>query len=382
MKISQVVTSIDISTGGPARSVTHLISNLCKNFSDKIVTLDTLKSDKPIINDFEECNAKVRFNAQVGVGYSKELKSNLEQSEQDLFHGQGIWQMPVHQMAKIARKKRVPYIITPRGMLEPWSLEQSKLKKKIAFFLFQHKDLKKAACLHATALSEAESIRKLGYKNPIAVIPNGINLDEFPPYNKEKKEKKKILFLSRIHPKKGIELLFEAWDQLTKDQKNNWEVEIIGNGDKSYINQLKELLKAKGLAKEIIIKDPVFGQDKVKAYQSADLFVLPTYSENFGIVIAEALACNVPVITTKGTPWEDLEKENCGKWIAIGLEPLRLSLIEMMNKSDEELILMGVNGRKLIEKKYSMLSVAKQMERLYNWIVNKEVSKPNFVKLD
>ncbi len=382
MKINQVVTSIDISTGGPARSVTHLIDNLCESFRDQHIVLDTLQSNKPIINDFNLPNAKVRFNKSIRLGYSKDLKINLNQSDPDLFHGQGIWQMPVHQMAKMARKKGVPYVITPRGMLEPWSLEQSKLKKKIALFLFQHKDLKKATCLHATAESEAESIRNLGYKNPIAIIPNGINLDEFPGYKKLKKEKKKILFLSRIHPKKGIELLFDAWEQLTKNQKNNWVVEIIGNGDKSYINQLKELLKAKGLAKEIIIKDPVFGQDKVKAYQSADLFVLPTYSENFGIVIAEALACNVPVITTKGTPWEDLEKENCGKWIAIGLEPLRLSLIEMMNKSDEELILMGVNGRKLIEKKYSMLSVAKQMERLYNWIVNKEVSKPNFVKLD
>ncbi len=378
MLINQVVTSIDISTGGPARSVTHLIRSICTISKEVAIKLDTIISDKPIIKDTGLPNAEIRFNKKATLGKSKELKNNLTLEKVDLFHGQGIWQIPVHQMCKVARNRNIPYIITPRGMLEPWSLKQRALKKKIAMRLYQHNDLIKASCIHATAMLEAQNIRKLGYKNPIAIIPNGIKLEDFPEYEKPKRSEKKLLFLSRIHQKKGIEILFEAWGKLMPQIKKNWKIEIVGNGESSYIDNLNLLIKEKGLEREINITKPVFGNEKIKKYQEADLFVLPTHSENFGIVIAEALACKVPVITTKGTPWEDLELYNSGKWINIGVDPLIEALESMLSKTSDELTLMGENGRKLIEEKYSMNSVAEQMILLYKWIIFKG-EKPAFV---
>ncbi len=381
MKITHCISSIDESTGGPARSVTHLVEEFGKIDPISEVNLFTLESENPLLSGFSNPKLKLKFFEAKFIGYSKELKINLQSIPTLLFHGHGIWQIPAHQMATIARKRKIPYLISIRGMLEPWSMQQSKIKKKIAMQLFQHKDLKKASCLHATGQFELESIRNLGYKNPIADIPNGIKINEFPQKKYVAgKTKKTILFLSRIHPKKGIEILINAWQSLDSALKENWCIKIAGNGEEDYIKQLNALIQEVGLSGSITIIGAKFGQEKIATYHEADLFVLPTYSENFGIVIAEALCCGVPVITTKGTPWQELETENAGKWIAIGEMPLRDALHEMMNKSDLEREIMGRKGRKLVEENYSIESVAQKFILLYQWILSGE-NKPDFVYL-
>lgn len=380
MRIGHVIPSIDIQTGGPARSSTHLIKSLIKCERSLRVDLFTFVSENPIINEFQNSRLSLNFCNKNKLGFSNDLKRYLMNDSCDILHGHSIWGLSIHQMAVLARKLNKPYIISTRGMLEPWSLTQSFFKKKLAMHLYQDKDIKYASCIHATAQSEAENIRALGYYNPIAVIPNGINLDEYPHYSKEIKTKKKALFLSRIHVKKGIENLIDAWTLLDNKITKNWHVEIIGNGELDYIISLRNKIKKVGLETSIKVLDPVFGDDKIKAYQSADLFVLPTYSENFGIVIAEALASSLPVITTKGAPWKELNTNNCGDWIEIGLQPLKESLSKMLTKSEMELAQMGRNGRKLIEQNYSIDSVATSMYELYQWICNNK-SKPNFVDI-
>lgn len=375
MKVAHFIQSIDTSSGGPARSSTHLIDRIIEQSSFK-VKLFTANSPNPIIKNFKCKGGDISFNK---TGLLGSLKLSAESFNGfEIFHGHGIWQMPVHQMAKQARKLKKPYIISARGMLEPWSLSQSRIKKILALKLYQHKDLTLSSCIHATAKSEAENIRALGYNNPIAIIPNGINLEEFPIYKKKSNAKKKLLFLSRIHKKKGIENLISCWSELDNSLTKNWKVEIVGNGDARYIKQLEELIRTLKIEKSIKITGPVYGESKKNKYRQADLFVLPTFSENFGIVIAEALASCVPVITTKGAPWEELITYNCGDWIDIGKQPLQESLTKMLLKPDIELIQMGEKGRELIEKKYSIQSVATKINLVYEWLIGKK-SKPNFV---
>ncbi len=376
--IDHIVNSIDITTGGPARSVTYLVKCLSKANSQLTIGLHTGKSSKPITSSFDTKSINLKFYDYHRFGLFKHLGTELTEKQTDLLHGHGLWQLPVHQMASFAQKHQVPYIITPRGMLEPWSLNQSKLKKKIALRLFQNKDLRLASCIHATAKSEADNVRALGYKNPIATIPNGINLEEFPLYEKQISKKRKVLFLSRIHVKKGIELLIEAWKELDILITKDWEVEIVGNGDETYIDSLKSLISSLKLEESITISKPVFGEEKLKKYKESNLFVLPSYSENFGIVVAEALASKVPVITTKGTPWEELNTYSCGQWIDIGKDPLKNALKEMLTTPQNQLQEMGNNGRELIEKTYSMEAVAEQMLQLYQWLLTKN-DKPEFV---
>lgn len=372
MIINHVITSIDKSIGGPARSVTQLIKGLLDENKNIIIKLSTLKSPQPIIRDFKEENASINFYN------SFQLKKSLLDYEIELFHGNGLWQQPVHQMAKVARKRKIPYIISPRGMLDVWSLNHKWFKKKVARILFQDKDLKHATVLHATSNSEARNIRKLGFKNPIAVIPNGIQLVPIQEYEKSK-EKKKILFLSRLIKNKGIEELLQVWSMLDKDLRSNWELIIVGDGDPNYVKKLKSL-KKELILKDVFFQGPVYGPEKQDYFKEANLFVLPSYTENFGIAIAEALAYQVPVITTNGAPWEDLQTYNCGWWIDMGVQPLKVALETAMQTSESELVEMGQSGRRLIEEKYSIESTAKQMLELYSWILDKR-EKPNFVHL-
>ena len=378
MRIEHVTKSIDSTHGGIARSVSQLVSVFI-NQAEINITLLCLESSFPLLRSLKKDKSVITFCKPNLLGYSTQLNSLLEESKSELYHGHGLWQMPVHQMAKIARKKQVPYIIAPRGMLEAWSLKQNKFKKKIGLKLFQFKDLRDAKCFHATAVMEAQSIRSLGFKNPIAVIPNGVPLEEFhikhfngPPASK------KVLFLSRIHHKKGIELLIEAWSELSPSLTKEWSLDIVGNGEAQYINRLNALISMKGISDSIKIKGYIDGAEKISAYQNAQLLVLPSYSENFGIVVAEALACGTPVITTKDTPWQDLETYKCGWWIKTGVGPLKTALEEALTLPQERLDVMGKNGRQLIEDKYSMDIVAKKITKLYLWLLKKG-EKPDFV---
>lgn len=377
MKILHLLSRMDISDGGPSKSVSDLAlhqSNKGKNTFIMCRSSESPYLTHSLNNNLELILLNKRF-------FTSSIVSLISKEKLNVLHGHGIWQIPVHNMSVVAREFNIPYVISPRGMLEPWALNASKWKKKLAMALYQRSDLAKAACIHATAKMEAENIRNLGFSNPIAVIPNGIELLEYPIKKElDTKSEKTLLFLSRIHPKKGIELLVEAWFLLDKSKKIGWKVVIAGNGEDSYVKSLNKLISDKGLISQIKIIGPLFDEEKISAFHHADLFVLPSYSENFGVVVAEALACGLPVITTKGTPWEELNTFNSGWWIDIGVNPLVDALENAISLSDHERFEMGRNGRKLIEDKYSIESVANQMISLYEWVLG-HGDKPDFVYL-
>ncbi|BDQ01735.1 glycosyltransferase [Ignavibacterium sp.] len=376
MNICHVISSIDKNSGGTSTYEQLLLNEMINQIKVGLVTIKTL-NPLPVNEKIELRFAHSSFPYL--QAYSNELKNIFYNIECDIFHGNGLWQYPVHKMASIARTINRPYVISPHGMLEPWALNKSKFKKRLSLFIYQYKDIANATCIHATSKMEAENIRKLGFSNPIAVIPNGLNLSEFPVKEQtRKKEIRTILFLSRIHPIKGVELLIKAWSEIEKSLRRCWQIEIVGNGDEKYINELRKIILRNNFIDEIKILNPKFGKEKITAYHNADLFVLPTYSENFGMVVAEALACAVPVITTKGAPWEELITHNAGWWIDIGAKPLAKALTEAMQLSDGERKQIGLNGRKLIEKNYLIESVAQKMIQLYEWILYKK-EKPEFV---
>jgi glycosyltransferase involved in cell wall biosynthesis len=263
----------------------------------------------------------------------------------------------------LAQELGIKVILSPHGMLEPWILAQNPLKKKLGLFLYQKKAIQRALCLHATAQMEADNIRALSFKTPIYIIPNGIDLQDV----KELKEyygTKKMVFLSRIHPKKGIELLLEAWRNCNTD---GWTLEIAGNGDENYI---EKLIQSAQDFENVNFVGAKYGEDKWDFLRSADVMVLPTHSENFGIVIAEALAVGVPVITTQGTPWEDLETYNCGWWINLSVENLQKTIETATHSSAKVLEEMGNQGRKLVTEKYEIKVVTNEIIELYQKMFN------------
>lgn len=376
MKVLHVISSIDRSCGGPSRSSQGLVAALCELGVDAwIHSFDGIDPWVAGVKGFKQGEALTVADLK---GF-------------DIVHIHGVWSPKLHDVAMLCRKSKVPYVIAPRGMLEPWSLKQKWLKKRIARFLYQDLDLKKAAALHATAESEAEQFRRLGFKNRIIISPNGVNVPDCALSTKHQTlgtdEKQRALFVSRMHPKKGVLELVEAWARV-KPKGCCCELVYTVNSDeeRAYEQKVKDRILALGMSYQdkdgavhlttttsdydFVFTGPLDDEKKWNAYARVDLFVLPTYSENFGIVVAEALWAGVPVITTKGTPWQELETHNCGWWIDIGVESLVEALKEAMSLSDEERAAMGARGRKLVEEKYTWKAVVNAMVKGYEEILN------------
>lgn len=375
MTVLHIISSLSRGGGGPSRSAQGLVAGLNKAGAE--TWLMTLReSEGPWVDGVEHF-----VNGEC-------LEDVVLRVRPQIVHLHGIWSMGLHRCAVICRRLHIPYVIAPRGMLEPWSLQQKWLKKRIARWLYQDHDLRCAAALHATAESEAEQFMKLGFKNLIIISPNGVNV---PNIEVDKKQSalepplgtrtdinvKRILFVSRMHPKKGVLELVEAWGKLVASGQSpvvrDWECELVytvsGEFEKRYESKVKAKVNELGLQDQFIFTGALNDDEKWASYARADLFVLPTYSENFGIVVAEALWAKMPVITTKGTPWQDIEDRKCGWWIDIGVEPLVKALSEAISLSDDERIEMGMRGRKLVEEKYTWDAVVKAVVKGYEAIL-------------
>ena len=356
MKVLHVISGISKKSGGPSRSSQGLVAALC------VAGVDTW------IHSFDGAVPWVKGVRGFRQGESLDVAAL---KGFDIVHIHGVWDPRLHHVAKMCQVAKVPYVIAPRGMLEPWSLKQKWLKKRIARFLYQDRDLRGAAALHATAESEAEQFRKLGFKNYCIVSPNGVNLPEGKEERVGGGGQRRALFVSRMHQKKGVLELVESWSRVRPE---GWYCELVytmnGDEEKSYESKVKKRVKELGLQEQFIFTGSLSDVEKWAAYARADLFVLPTYSENFGIVVAEALWAGVPVITTKGTPWQELATHNCGWWIDIGVESLVEALKEAMSLSDEERAAMGARGRKLVEEKYTWKAVVNAMVKGYEEILN------------
>ena len=373
MKILSFVSSLDLSCGGPSRSVPMLAKGLAELGVD--ITLMTIRSENMNTYALEGTTAKLKV---LSPSFSKkEIAKYLAEERFDLIQIQSMWDLPYHKVMVEARRFGIPYIATPRGMLEPWSLSQKKWKKKLAWWLYQRNDVQKSVCVFTTAKMEADHVGNLGITTRKAVIPNGIETDSYPCKTSIDVVNKQVLFLSRVHVKKGIEILFDAW-KLIHSEFADWQLFVVGNGEDEYIQSLENRVERLGLKDSIRILPPVFGNDKTRIYQESALFCLPSFSENFGLVIAEAMSCGTPVITTTNCPWDILNETNTGWCIDLSVDNLERAFREALSMSPAELYDMGQRASKLIFDNFDYRSVTRKTLRLDEWLLGGG-NKPEFV---
>ncbi len=305
------------------------------------------------------------------AAYSPALRSLIrrtcEEQQIEILHDHGIWLPPNHSAIRVAHEKRIPLVVSPRGMLEPWALSYRAWKKKIAWALYEKRDLDSASVFCATSAQEAISIRKCGFRQPVAVVPNGVFLPEPKLRPSTCPRLRTALFLSRIHPKKGLLMLVEAWKEV---RPTGWRVVVAGPDEGGYRKTVEEAVATAGLGDVFAFVGPVKDNAKGLLYREADVFILPTMSENFGVVVAEALAHGVPVITTTGAPWRGLLDHSCGWWVRPEAAQLASVIREATGLSSGEREAMGARGRTWMEQEFSWPSVAKRMLSVYEWILN------------
>jgi glycosyltransferase involved in cell wall biosynthesis len=386
LNILHTIASLSTSSGGPSRSVTALCNGL--GACGITAHLFTQHEDSPENSSIQPDSQVVHFQSvrvssaglRWRVSYSPHFRRALNalcwKENIQIIHDHGLWLPSNHTAASTARRLKIPLIISPRGMLEPWALTYRAWKKRIAWAIFQHRDLDSAALLMATSEQEAESIRKVGLRQPIAIIPNGIDLPpgEKPPLSHE--SGRCALFLSRIHPKKGLMNLVAAWARVSPE---GWRMVIAGPDEGRHREEVELSVQRAGLGHYFEFVGPVEGDAKEKLYRQADLFILPTFSENFGMVVAEALSYGIPVITTKGAPWEELTTLHCGWRVDIGGEPLAEAMRTAMLLTDEQRWEMGIRGRRLAEEKYSWPKIARKIISVYKWVLG-QGEKPDCVQ--
>jgi glycosyltransferase involved in cell wall biosynthesis len=238
---------------------------------------------------------------------------------------------------------------------------------------FQWRALRRADLLHATSEVEYRQIREAGLDAPVVIIPNGVDL---PPLRVAKPggTPRTLLFLSRLHPIKGIDRLLHAWRTL-QDEQPEWRLVLAGPGEANHVREIHELVHRLSL-KRVELPGPLYGPRKASAFASADLFVLPSHSENFGMAVAEALAHACPVVVGRGAPWQGVEREGCGWWTSNEADALGATLSAAMALSCEEMEARGRRGRAWMERDFGWTSIGRRMARAYAWLLRNGSPEP------
>jgi glycosyltransferase involved in cell wall biosynthesis len=355
MKIFLSVTSFRREYGGPAVSVTRLGAVLAR------CGLDVgLWAPDGSAKDVTLCEAQTSL--RLLSGSAREAISSF--GRPDVIHDNGLWRPHNHYLAQFARWNDVTRVVSLRGMLEPGALRFKKWKKRIAWVIYQRRDIECATILHATAQEESNNAKALGLTPLISVIPNGVDLPKHCLISNglRPKEKRVALFVSRLHPVKGLPMLLRAWATIHPPK---WELRIVGPAEGNHEAEIRQLVRQLGLSDHVSLLGPVYGAEKEYLYRTADIFVLPTHSENFGNVIAEALSYGVPVLTTRGAPWELLKTHECGWWVDASVHGIYHGLMEAINQSDIERKEMGRRGAVLVSELFNWDAVAGKFIAMY-----------------
>lgn len=358
MLVLLYIPSIDRKSGGTTKFIESLTGELAHLAE---VHLLTHPSDAMV----DLPGVHIHTIPPFGFSFIRQVKTLIRTLHPDIVHVNGCWLPACAMVQRIAQRLGVKVALSPHGMLEPHIIHRHYLTRKLpALILYQRRAVKSTDILVSTAESETETLLKYRKPNEIKMVRLGIDVQSIKMRDTWDVQKK-ILFLSRVHEKKGIEFLLSAAAQI-RDQLSGYQIIIAGEGENDYINSLRSETQKLGLSDIVIFAGGVYGDKKWQLFRESDVFVLPTKSENFGLAVVEALASGTPVITTVGAPWQDLNTCHCGAWIPIGAQPLADALLDFIAIPPSERKLMGLNGRKLAEDKYSAASMASNMISLYN----------------
>lgn len=384
MKIKFLTFTNSRLAGGLYNSVRNL-AKATSNISNNDVAIVSY-NDKFSAEDLHAYgDTKMEYYKIIGpssFAMTFDLYSKLRNAQPDVIHLQGIWRFSSLVLLWYKKHhKATVSIIAPRGMLDPWAVKNSQWKKKIVNFLFENKNLKSADCIHALCKSEYESIRKFGIKTPVAIIPNGINLPINPVFDRDG-DKKVLLFIGRIHPKKGLRELIGALAILKRNTPKffeTWTVRIAGWDQNGHINELQKQATENDLQDDINFVGPVYNKDKELELCRASAFILPSFSEGLPMSILEAWSYSLPVIMTEYCNIQEGFASASAIKIEPNLEDIYEKLIELYNLDEVDLMEMGKNGYSLVKTQFTWDSIAVKTTALYNYLLNADVKKPDFV---
>lgn len=364
-----VVPDLAPASGGPAENVPRLAQALAGIGLQVELHWQRSSADPTIMALAPAVEARAAAPARPRrLGRSPEMRRRLRDSKADLIHAHCLWMLPLAYAAEAARARHVPLVISPRGMLAPWSLRRSPWKKRAARALLHRGAFEQAAGWHATSDQEAQDVLRLGTGAPVCTAPNGIEpsapmdpaaravyLERAP----ELRERRVLLFYSRFHSKKRILELLRDFATLTATHPR-WHLLAVGIPEEYSVERIRGEANRLGISERVTVLD---GRDLPKPHGLAELYVLPSHDENFGRAVAEALSAGLPVVTTRGTPWSGVAAAEAGAWVT--LEDISMALCGLMSRSSDELRAAGERGRDWVLGAFDWKTIAGAMVGFY-----------------
>jgi glycosyltransferase involved in cell wall biosynthesis len=397
MKILHVIPTLSESSGGPPEVALNLVRSLREIDVDaEILTTNHGLTAVPKIPvnqrvDYRRTSEAGQQNIPVPVWFvpynppelkefifSKALTKWLWQhiSTYDLLDNHYLFSYAPTCAATIAQWKKVPYTVRTMGQLTPWALSQSRQKKQLYSFFFERRNLNRAAAIHCTAAAEAVDVQQFGIKSPTVTLPLGVTASA--PIDQAAQKLRQVydiaadtpilLFLSRIHYKKRPDILIQSVGQILAQQKDCHLI-LAGTGEAEYLRELQQLVAQLGIGDRVSFVGFVSGYDKNLLLQGADVFVLPSYSENFGIAVAEALVAGLPVVVTPGVQIApEIAAARAGLVLEANVTELSAALLQLLQHPSLRQDL-GENGKLLARTRYTWMAIAKDLKAVYETIL-------------
>ncbi|HNW36651.1 MAG TPA: glycosyltransferase [Candidatus Ozemobacteraceae bacterium] len=365
MKVIQVVPGIGDEAAGPSYSVPMLCQALHDNGAE--VDVHVLCSSPSTTRSYQVRLYRHHTFPFRGLGRSPEMLAGLRLACQsaDIIQTNSLWMMPNIYPAWAKKGTTCKLVIAPRGTLAAWSLKRSWLKKKLIGWCGQYAALRAADMFYATCQKEYEEIRACGYRQPVAIVPIGMDIPAVE--HKASPGLRHILFFGRLHEVKAVDHLILAWKQVA-DKFPDWDLQIAGPdaGDKP---RLERIVREADVPRARFLGE-FSGHDKYKLLASADLYVLPSKTENFAVTVAEALASGTPVIASSGTPWNGLDAHMCGWWGFKDEASLAAVLNRALSLDRPTLETMGRNGIQWIQDDFNWSAIGRQTLAAYEWLLH------------
>ena len=382
MRVGFLVSSVSRKAGGLFQSVRGLAKAVASKNTD--VRVFGIRDEQSAVDLQEWQPLSVQtFQPQFRAwGYSNQLVPALLAADLEILSVHGLWKYCSVASHRWHRRIGQAYVVHPEGMLESWALRNGRWKKRIAALLYENEHLREAACLRALSDTEAQSIRSYGLRNPICVIPNGVDLPDLRQNNAKTQpaNQKTLLYLGRLHPKKNISNLIRAWNEIFNSQRGSgsrWGLAIAGWDQGGYESELKRI----AVGTSVVFLGPQFGADKSECYRACDAFILPSLSEGLPMAVLEAWSYAKPVVMTPECNLPEGFEANAALRIGTTPEEIASGLKVLREMSDNDRSQMGNRGRALVATRFSWPRIGEQMRLVYEWMLGSGAA-PKTIRLD
>jgi glycosyltransferase involved in cell wall biosynthesis len=377
MRVGIVTAFMSDRAGGMYPAVHGAATHLVRAGAE--VDVFALK-DRKVDGNLDEAEYRMHELSSIGplrLGYSRQFSRALITCDLNLIHTHGIWMYPSCAVLRWSRNSGRPFMVSPHGMLDTWALRRSPIKKNLAGALYEDAHLRKAACIHALCEAEYRSIRSYGLRNPVAIVPSGVEVPNrkamrLPPWSDlVPAEGLVMLFLGRLHPKKGLANLLRAWgavQTVNQSLSKKWHLVIAGWDDGHYRRSLAQIADTSGISDSVHFVGPQFGVDKAATLSHSDAFILPSISEGLPVAALEAWTYRLPVLMTQECNLPEGFTSGAALQVGNTVQELTRGILQFFQMADEQRKNMGQRGRTLVDSRFTWIRSAAEFMEVYSWV--------------